>query len=54
MTHHERDMRDLRLLQLLDQGFTQDQACKHVGCSRGPLARLLADIRLDERREVAR
>lgn len=45
---HARDARDLRVLSLLDQGYTQPQAANAVGMTRGPVARLVAQIRDDE------
>lgn len=45
----ECNARDLRALTLLDSGLTQAVVCERCGMSRGPLVRLLADIREDER-----
>jgi len=48
LPEHDRDARDLKILKLLDEGMTQDQVAARMGISRGPIARLLADIRKDE------
>lgn len=43
-----RDARDLKALRLLDKGLSQREVCIRLGISRGPLVRLLRDIRADE------
>lgn len=45
---HERDARDLRILELLDSGMSQRRVAAVVGAARGPIVRMLADIRHDE------
>lgn len=47
LTEHERDARDLRILALLDEGHSQVAVAKMLGVSRGPIQRLLGDIRRD-------
>jgi predicted DNA-binding protein (UPF0251 family) len=45
---HQRDARDLKALRLLDAGLTQSEVCERLGITRGPLVRLVGDIRRDE------
>lgn len=53
LTEHERDARDLKILKLLDTGMSQKQVADAVGVSRGSFQRLLADIREDDRKQLA-
>lgn len=53
LTDHERDARDLKILKLLDTGMSQKQVADAVGVSRGSFQRLLADIREDDRKQLA-
>lgn len=48
LSENDRDTRDLRILQLLDEGMSQDRAARTMGVSRGPVARMVAEIRADE------
>lgn len=43
-----RDQRDLKILKLLDQGLTQTEVATRMAITRGPIVRLLTDIRIDE------
>ena len=48
LSEAQRDRRDLEALRLLDRGLTQQAVCDRLGISRGPLVKLLRDIRADE------
>jgi DNA-binding Lrp family transcriptional regulator len=48
LTEHQRDDRDLRILEMLDEGATQAQCAERFGMSRGAIARMVRDIRRDE------
>lgn len=48
-SEHERDQRDLKILQMLDQGIPQPEIAAALGISRGPIVRLVRDIRDDEK-----
>lgn len=49
LTEHERDQRDLTILGLIGKhGMTQRGAAERMGITRGPVSRLVADIRKDE------
>ncbi|AHD09514.1 winged helix-turn-helix transcriptional regulator [Phaeobacter gallaeciensis] len=45
---HDRDSRDLKILRLLDEGLSQQQVADACGVTRGPIAKLVRDIRKDE------
>lgn len=46
---HARDARDLSILQMLDDGATQQQAADAAGVTRGLITRLLSDIKEDDK-----
>lgn len=48
ISEHERDRRDLKILRLLDEGATQEQACARLGVTRGVITKLLREVRQDE------
>ena len=50
LTERERDLRDLKILELIDDGFTQGQAAKRFGLTRSPVSRMIRAIREDERK----
>ncbi|WP_165390232.1 hypothetical protein [Thalassococcus sp. S3] len=52
MTARQRDERMLRALKLLDLGFTQDQVAARLGMTRGPISRLVIEIRADMEKEA--
>lgn len=43
-----RDVRDLKILVLLDLGFSQREVCARLGITRGLIAKLLRGIREGE------
>lgn len=47
LSEKDRDARDLMALRLLDRGMRQDDVCRRCGMTRGPLVKLLRDIRED-------
>lgn len=48
LSRRQLDERDLKALRLLDEGLTQTAVCERLGMFRGPLVRLLRDIRAEE------
>ena len=42
-----RDARDLEILRMIDRGKSQEQAARRFGVTRGPITRMLAEIRAD-------
>lgn len=49
LSEHERDERDLKILRLLDEGMTQEAVAECMDITRGPIARLLKEIRESEK-----
>ena len=49
LTEHQRDARDLLALALLEAGHPQHAVCSAFDMSRGPLVRMLREIRDDIR-----
>ncbi|MBA86117.1 MAG: hypothetical protein CML69_15495 [Rhodobacteraceae bacterium] len=47
LSEHDRDQRDLRILELLDEGLTQAAAADATGVTRGLVAKLVSHIRED-------
>ncbi|MBO9398755.1 winged helix-turn-helix domain-containing protein [Shimia sp. R9_2] len=43
-----RDERDLKVLELLDAGLSQQAVADRLGITRGPIVKLVTDIRKDE------
>ncbi len=48
LSQHDRETRDLKALELLDTGMTQAAVCERLGMTRGPLVKMLREIRADE------
>lgn len=45
LSDHERDMRDLRILEMLDQGLKQCVIAQRLGMGAGSLSRRIKDLR---------
>jgi transposase len=45
LTEHQRDERDLMILDLLANGQSQAEVARHMGCTRGSFQRLIKENR---------